>query len=122
MECPPDAGQIANAQGNSGLGLWFAGRRRAFALCAPRRVRGRRASPHDAGDGARGRTGAAAGERELDRLRRRHAGYFLGLAEEERASQGPLQGAWLDRLQTEHNNLLAALTWRLTPRAIRTWA
>jgi predicted ATPase len=59
---------------------------------------------------------------ELDRLRRRHAGYFLGLAEEERASQGPLHGAWLDRLQTKHNNLLATLTWRLTPRAIRKWA
>lgn len=59
---------------------------------------------------------------ELDRLRRRHAGYFLGLAEEERASQGPLHGAWQDRLQTKHNNLLATLTWRLTPRAIRKWA
>jgi predicted ATPase/DNA-binding XRE family transcriptional regulator len=52
---------------------------------------------------------------ELERLRRRHASYFLGLAEEEeRASQGPLQRAWLDRLETEHDNLRAALAWSLT--------
>ena len=52
---------------------------------------------------------------ELGRLRRRHAAYFLQLAEEEeRASQGPLQRAWLDRLETEHDNLRAALSWSLT--------
>ena len=52
---------------------------------------------------------------ELERLRRRHACYFLGLAEqEERASRGPLQRAWLDRLETEHENLRAALAWSLT--------
>jgi predicted ATPase len=51
---------------------------------------------------------------EIGRLRRRHAAYFLKLAkEEERASQGPLQGVWLDRLQTEHGNLRAALSWSL---------
>ena len=51
---------------------------------------------------------------ELERLRRRHASYFLELAEEEeRASQGPLQRTWLDRLETEHNNLRAALEWSL---------
>ena len=52
---------------------------------------------------------------ELERLRRRHASYFLELAEEEeRASRGPLQRAWLDRLETEHDNLRASLEWSLT--------
>ena len=54
---------------------------------------------------------------ELERLRRRHASYFLELAEEEeRASQGPLQRAWLDRLETEHDNFRAALAWSLGPQ------
>jgi predicted ATPase/DNA-binding XRE family transcriptional regulator len=52
---------------------------------------------------------------ELERVRRRHAGYFLQLAEkEERASRGPLQRAWLDRLETEHDNLRASLEWSLS--------
>ena len=54
---------------------------------------------------------------ELQSLRRRHANYFLELAEEEeRASQGPLQRAWLDRLEIEHDNLRAALAWSLSPQ------
>ena len=54
---------------------------------------------------------------ELERLRRRHAIYFLKLAEEEeRASQGPLQGVGLDRLETEHDNLRAALAWSFSPQ------
>ncbi len=52
---------------------------------------------------------------ELERLRRRHAGYFLELAEEgEQALQGSLERAWLNRLEAEHDNLRAALTWSLT--------
>ena len=54
---------------------------------------------------------------ESERLRRRHATYFLELTEEaERASQGPLQGVWLDRLEAEYDNLRGALAWSLTPQ------
>ena len=52
---------------------------------------------------------------ELGSLRRRHAAYFLKLAEEEeRASQGPLQRVWMDRLEIAQDNLRAALSWSLT--------
>jgi predicted ATPase/DNA-binding XRE family transcriptional regulator len=54
---------------------------------------------------------------ESERLRRRHATYFLELTEAaERASQGPLQGVWLDRLEAEYDNLRGALAWSLTPQ------
>ena len=57
----------------------------------------------------------------LDRLRDsadwrdahdRHAAYFRALAEPAPAElQGPGQLAWLDRLETEHGNLGAAMSW-----------
>jgi tetratricopeptide (TPR) repeat protein len=54
---------------------------------------------------------------ESEGLRRGHATYFLELTEEaERASQGPLQGVWLDRLEAEYDNLRGALAWSLTPQ------
>jgi predicted ATPase/serine/threonine protein kinase len=51
----------------------------------------------------------ATGEAEM--MRKLHAGYYLALAEEaERALLGE-RAAWLNRLEAEHDNLLAALYW-----------
>jgi predicted ATPase len=51
---------------------------------------------------------------ELAELRRRHAEYFLALAEEaEPQLGGPDQVVWLERLETEHENLRAALAWAI---------
>ena len=45
---------------------------------------------------------------------RRHARYFQELAEQaEPELRGPNQLEWLERLETEHDNLRAALTWGL---------
>jgi len=47
-------------------------------------------------------------------LRRGHARYFLGLAEQaEPHLGGGQQATWLTRLQAEHDNLRAALAWSL---------
>ncbi len=49
---------------------------------------------------------------EADKVRQRHREWFLGLAEQaEHQFQGREQGTWLDRLETEHDNLRAALEW-----------
>jgi len=60
---------------------------------------------------------------DLGRLRRRYAAYFLKLAEEEeRASQGPLQRVWLDRLETEHPIYVPLWLGVLPRKVTRTWA
>jgi predicted ATPase/DNA-binding SARP family transcriptional activator len=49
---------------------------------------------------------------EEEAVRARHFGYFLALAEEAEARMGePERGEWLNRLESEIDNLRAALAW-----------
>jgi non-specific serine/threonine protein kinase len=51
---------------------------------------------------------------ELDGARRRHAGYYLALAERNYSEMRKAnQKAWFDLLESEHDNLHAALQWSL---------
>jgi predicted ATPase/transcriptional regulator with XRE-family HTH domain len=57
----------------------------------------------------------AAHGKEWTVLKRRHAKYFMALAEAaEPRLAGNEQEIWLERLEMEHDNLLAALTWSYT--------
>ena len=50
-------------------------------------------------------------------VRERHRGWYLALAEQAAPELlGPGQRAWLERLETEHDNLRAALEWSLETR------
>jgi len=51
---------------------------------------------------------------ETAKIRGRHAGFMLALAEEAGPGlKGPRQREWLERLETEHGNLRAAMRWLL---------
>ncbi len=55
---------------------------------------------------------ALAGETES--TNQRHAEYYANFAERVNAEvRGPTKRAWLDRVEVEHNNLRAALSWTL---------
>jgi predicted ATPase len=51
---------------------------------------------------------------EAEALRQAHARYFMALAEEAEPHMfGPEQATWVKRLETEHDNLRAALAWTI---------
>jgi predicted ATPase len=52
-----------------------------------------------------------AAERIADEIRRRHAWYFLALAEAAEPHLPAYEREWVDRLEREHDNLRAALDW-----------
>jgi predicted ATPase/DNA-binding CsgD family transcriptional regulator len=61
----------------------------------------------------------AAGEAE--EVKRAHAAHCLALVEEARPElQGPQQSEWFDRLESEHDNLRAALSWSLESGGVET--
>ncbi len=63
---------------------------------------------------------AASGEGE--QVRRRHAAYYLGLAETADRTTGAEEGPWLARLEAEHGNVRAALAWSMQAGATETAA
>lgn len=51
---------------------------------------------------------------EENDVRSRHAAFFLAMVEEAAPGlHGPHQGAWMERLETEHDNVRSALGWAL---------
>ena len=88
----------------------------------------RRAAVRAAGDDTGVRPGTPARRRGLDGGHDRHAAYFRTLAEPaESELREPGQLAWLDRLEAEHDNLGAAVSWlvdqdQLAPAVDLVWA
>jgi len=51
---------------------------------------------------------------KAEEIRRLHAEYFLALAEQGASElQGPEEATWLERLEIDHDNMRAALSWTL---------
>jgi tetratricopeptide (TPR) repeat protein len=58
---------------------------------------------------------------QADVIQRRHAGFYLALAEKAQPGlTGAQQVEWLDRLEVEHDNLRAALRWSLQRGRVET--
>jgi predicted ATPase/class 3 adenylate cyclase len=56
---------------------------------------------------------------EAEQIKRVHAQYFLTLAEEAYPElKGPDQHQWLERLEAEHDNMRAALSWTLERKEV----
>ena len=56
---------------------------------------------------------------EAEEIKRAHAEYFLTLAEEAYPElRGPDQLQWLERLEAEHDNMRAALSWALERKEV----
>ena len=56
---------------------------------------------------------------EAEEIKRAHAQYFLTLAEEAPPElKGPHQLEWLERLEAEHDNMRAALSWALEHKEV----
>ena len=56
---------------------------------------------------------------EAEEIKRAHAEYFLTLAEEAYPElRGPDQLEWLERLEAEHDNMRAALSWALERKEV----
>src|ERR671910_1697714 len=59
------------------------------------------------------------GSGETEEIKRTHAEYFLTLVEEAYPElKGPDQLEWLERLEAEHDNMRAALTWALERKEV----
>ncbi len=86
----------------------------SLAGAGPRRARQRARCAFGCWRRCASLAGSRLSPEEAEALRRRHAEHFLALAEaaEERL-QGPEQASWLERLEIEHDNLRAALSWSL---------